>query len=459
MGPDAEKHSVGKGVAQDAGLSARGAADTAARHPVVSAPASSTFLHLPKGSRWVEGTDGQVGATFAHGFEAAGVACGLKESGREDLGLLRVAPRWGDLTVSAAVFTRNAFAAAPVRVCRRRTKLDGLHGLVINSGNANAATGPEGLRVALAGRDRAAAALGIRPERTGVASTGVIGVPLPELPYLEGIRLASASLDPGGGEDFARALMTTDRFPKVAQLEVTLPEGRVRLGAAAKGAGMIAPSMATMLCVVTTDAVLDVELASSALTGAVSRTFNRISVDGEMSTNDSVFFLAGGASGVAPREPQSRRQLAEALEVLLLRLALMMVADGEGATKVACIDVSGGPSQMAADAAAWAVANSLLVKTALNGQDPNWGRVLSAAGAALAGADFPRARLSLGGITVFSDGSAESLGKDETARLEQLMRRAEISFALDLGAGAHRARAYFSDIGHEYVSINADYHT
>jgi len=221
---------------------------------------------------------------------------------------------------------------------------------------------------------------------------------------------------------------------------------------------MIAPAMATMLCLVGTDALLGPEEASLLLRAAVDRTFNCISVDGEMSTNDCVFFLASGASGVA-LDDESRHQFAAALEALLLRLALMMVADGEGATKIMRVKVLAAETREQARSVARAIADSPLVKTAMHGADPNWGRIMGAAGACLAGRYLPQASLHLCGVQVVERGAARMVPTAEQAELKALMKQAEIDIELDLGLGSSSAEVYFADLGHEYISINAEYHT
>ena len=311
-------------------------------HPVVVAPLQSRFFALPEGVRLEEPAGGSPGATYPDGFVAGGVVVGLKDSGRPDMGVLAVAPEWREEAASAAVFTTNAFAAAPIVVNRKETDLGHLLAVVMSSGNANACTGEPGL----AGRPgyaegRARSALGLPTANVAVGSTGIIGVQLDPDFMAAGARKAAGAVKPGGGPEFDHAIMTTDRFPKMCALEVALPEGDVRLGVCAKGAGMISPAMATMLCVVTTDAALTAPEMRTALAKAVAGSFNRVTVDGEMSTNDTVLFIASGASGVRPGE-EGLRLLGAALDAMLLRIALMMVADGEGATKIMRLEVVGG---------------------------------------------------------------------------------------------------------------------
>jgi glutamate N-acetyltransferase/amino-acid N-acetyltransferase len=427
-------------------------------HPVVIAPLHSRFLRFPKGLTLLEPEGDSPGATFPTGFLAGGIVAGIKESGRPDLGVLAVAPAWRAKATSAAVFTTNAFAAAPVTVNRTACDLGHLVAVVVNSGNANACTGEEGMAVARAMQSSTAHALGVRPEQVAVGSTGIIGVQLDALMVGPGAKKAAASLRPDGGPEFNRSIMTTDRFPKTCAGTVETSSGTVRLGICAKGAGMIAPAMATMICLVTTDAELTPKQARSVLRTAVEGSFNRVTVDGEMSTNDTVLFLASGASRVR----MSRGALAEfgtALNALLLRLALMIVADGEGATKIMRLRVAGADTQKNAARVARAIGDSALVKTAMHGGDPNWGRIISSAGAAMAGRTLPRASLQLCEVTVVENGAACPVSREDQARMTADMKLPEIDIRIDLGLGKASAELYFADMGHEYITINAEYHS
>ena len=378
-------------------------------------------------SRWVSAPTGireLDPAELAPGFRAAGVACGLKAGGSTDLGLLRCD---AEEVSSALELTTNAAAAAPVRVCREDCEAAAIAGAVVNSGNANAATGEQGHRDAIAMRDAAAAALGLAPERVAVAETGKIGVPLDIEAVGDGIEAAAGELTASGGEAFARAIMTTDRSPK----QCSLRAGGVTISAQAKGAGMIEPRFATMLCFVQTDAVIGD--AEAALRAAVASSFERITVDGQQSTNDTVLLQATGGSG----EPMPEGLL----EAVLLQLALEIVADGEGASRVGRIDVAGAADPAEADRVARAIANSPLVKTALYGRDPNWGRIAQAAGMALAGEDLPE------------------LGPDEIDAAELGSDDAEADVAVRLQRGDGSAQVYFSDLTPEYIRINSEYST
>jgi glutamate N-acetyltransferase / amino-acid N-acetyltransferase len=378
-------------------------------------------------SRWVEEPRGIVErdpAELAPGFRAGGVHCGLKNGGATDVGLLVCDVE--DVS-SALVLTRNASAAAPIRVCRDVVDQSHVRAAVINSGNANAETGEKGFADALAMCERAADALSLETERVAVAETGVIGVPMPMSAVLPGIEQAAKHLSPEGGAVFSEAIMTTDRWPK----RVTLEVDGITLSAQAKGGGMIQPNMATMLCFVQTDAVVDDPAA--ALRRAVEPSFNRITVDGQMSTNDTVLLQATGASG--------KPLPAGLLDAVLLQLAIEIIRDGEGAHRAGKVQVTGAADQGEAERVARAIANSPLVKTALYGRDPNWGRIAQAAGAALAGADLDEI-------------GAESI---DAAELGEDMLEAEIG--LRLTRGDARAHVYFSDLGHEYVTLNAEYTT
>jgi len=317
-------------------------------------------------SRWVdapEGVEDVDPAELAPGFRAGAVACGLKGGGQTDVAVIACdAPSIS----SSLLLTRNAAAAAPVRVCRNECDAGAIRAAVVNSGNANAATGEQGYRDALAMRDAAARALGVEERSVAIAETGTIGVPLPVEQVVAGAVEAAGALDSSGGRAFAEAIMTTDAGPKLC----TVRAGGVTVSAQAKGAGMIEPHLATMLCFVQTDAeVLD---ADAALRTGVDDSFERITVDGQMSTNDTVVLQASGAAG--------RALPPGLLEAVLLQLALDVVADGEGATRVGRIEVTGAADADEAERTARAIANSPLVKTALHGRDPNWGRIAQAAG-------------------------------------------------------------------------------
>jgi glutamate N-acetyltransferase / amino-acid N-acetyltransferase len=391
------------------------------------------------------------------GFRASGVACGIKPSGNHDLGIVICD---AEQPVSAARFTATATPAAPVLLSRRRCRLDGLRAVLANSGCANAETGQRGLDDAAKTQGASAIALGVAPEEVLLASTGGISWYLPVDAALEGIRDACKRLRPGGDADFQRAIQTTDAFEKRASLEVSLSTGPVRLCAQCKGAGMISPNFATMLCFLETDALLEPHTADLLLGVCVKRSFDRCSVDGQLSTNDTAVLLCSGASGVRI-EPESEDELrfGEALDALLRALAIMMVADGEGAKRIARVVVSGGHAE-GVDAIARTVANSPLVKTALHGADPNWGRLIQAAGAALAGKDWFETPLvldlSIEGILVCSAGAPTDYDRDALARAVQAE---EVEYQITLPGSGAETEMFFSDLGHEYIRINAEYTT
>jgi glutamate N-acetyltransferase/amino-acid N-acetyltransferase len=385
--------------------------------------ATRTFFR----SRWVdppEDVEQLDPAQLAPGFRAAGVACGLKAGGATDVGVLACdAPE----VRSALALTRNAAAAAPVRVCRDECDAAGLRAVAVNSGNANAATGEQGYRDALAMRDAAAEALGVEPRGVAVAETGTIGVPLNIEAVTTGVLEGVQGLSAEGGEEFAKAIMTTDSGPK----RCTVRAGDVTISAQAKGAGMIEPGFATMLCFVQTDAAIDDP--DAALRSALAGSMERITVDGQMSTNDTVLLQASGSAGAPLPEGL--------LEAVLLQLALEIVADGEGATRVGRVQVIGGASEEEAERVARAIANSPLVKTALFGRDSNWGRIAQAAGMALAGEEV------------------EELGPDRIQAAELAAELPEAELSINLGRGKARAHVYFSDLTHDYIRINAEYTT
>jgi len=378
-------------------------------------------------SRWVEAPEGVEELDpnqLAPGFRAGGAHCGLKGGGRTDVGLIVCDAEQVD---SALLLTRNASAAAPIRVCRERCERGDIRAAVVNSGNANAETGEQGYADALAMSEVAAKQLGLAQPQVAVAETGTIGVPLPIDAVLAGIAEAASGLAEEGGTAFSDAILTTDRWPK----RCTLRAGGLTLSAQAKGAGMIEPNMATMLCFVQTDAV--VEDPDALLRAAVDASFNRITVDGQMSTNDTVLLQASGASG---------QPLPEGLlEAVLKQLAIEIVRDGEGAARTGRIEVTEAATRAEAERVARAIANSPLVKTALFGRDPNWGRIAQAAGAALVGEDL------------------EELGAENIDAAELGADVPEAEIGLRLGRGDRSAHVWFSDLGYDYVKLNAEYTT
>lgn len=387
-----------------------------------------------------------MSVTAASGFVAAGVHAGIRRSGL-DLAIVRsTAP-----AVGAAVWTTNRVLAAPVVVSKRHLETAEPQAVVVNAGVANAATGPLGLADAERTAAGAAAALALRPEQILVLSTGVIGVPLPIDRVLAGVREASVSLGAEGGERAATAILTTDRGPKQAQVA---GDGFV-VGGMAKGAGMIHPRLATMLAVVTTDYPLEPGEPRDLLRPAVDASFNRISVDGDCSTNDAVVLLANGASGIR-RTGASDARFTEALAGVCQALAREIVVDGEGATVLLEIGVSGAASDEEAEAVARRIATSPLVKTAAFGRDPNWGRVLAAAGSApwnggFAQIEEDRLTVAFDGVTVFEQGRPTGA--------TPALGGSSVAVELELGLGPGSASYLASDLTYDYVRLNAEYTT
>lgn len=395
------------------------------------------------------------GITAPEGFVAAGVKAGIKKSGKEDVALIvSKVP-----ATAAAVFTQNKMAAAPVVISRENAATGRIRAIVVNSGCANACTGDQGLIDARLMAATAASLLGIDEEEMIVSSTGVIGVALPMPKVLKGIEAAATNLSANGHESALHAIMTTDTFPKVCAFQMTLDGKKVKIAGIAKGAGMIHPNMATMLCYITTDAAISADALQTALNAAVNKSFNMISIDGDTSTNDTVAVLANGLAGNSlidnPLHPDYA-DFCQGLTVLATELAKLVVRDGEGATKFLEITVTGALSQQDAKKAAMAVAKSPLVKTAFFGEDPNWGRILCAVGYSGAEADPMKTSLSIGGIPVVSAG----LGVEpDLEALQHAMSASDIMVKVELGLGSETATVWTCDFSYDYVKINAEYHT
>lgn len=387
--------------------------------------------------------------TAARGFRAAGLCCGIKD-GAKDLALLVC-----DTSAAAAgTFTTNSFCAAPVILSRERLTRGRARAIVVNSGCANAATGPEGMRDAERVTRAVAGALGIMPDEVLAASTGRIGRRLP----IEKIEAAVPSLVAGlsveGGRDAALAIMTTDTRPKEAIARVRIGGSEVTVGGMAKGAGMICPKMATMLAFITTDAAVAPECIQTLLRESVEMSFNRITVDGDRSTNDSVFILASGLAGnplIERTDSEGARTLSEALDEVTSALAEKIVRDGEGASRFIEIALSGARDGDEARVLAFAVADSPLFKTAVYGGDPNWGRILSALGAAGIPLDPGSVEVRLQGVSVFRRGSPA--GADE-AELRRLMARGDVRVEIILGRGTASERVITCDLTPEYAELN-----
>ncbi len=402
--------------------------------------------------------DEQGSVTSTPGFRAAGVAAGFKRSGAPDYALVLSE----EPANFAGVFTSCRFAAAPVLLDRKRVlEQPFAQAVSINSGNANACTGETGLRNAERTCELVGAALGLAPELVLVCSTGRIGTQMPMAVLEKGVKLAAAALSPEGGADAARAIMTTDTVPKHAALRLELGGRTVTLGAMTKGAGMIDPRLttphATMLCTVTTDAKISNELLQSMLEANAEESFNRITVDGDMSTNDTVLVLANGRSGVelTAGSPESE-QFRLALLALMRNLARRMVMDGEGATKFVTVRVEHARSERDARLCAEAVANSLLCKTAWFGGDPNWGRVVAALG--YSGAEFVPEKTDIyyDALPVVLRGGDAGTPEPE---LCTIVGQREFTVRIDLHDGDADYWVWTSDVSYEYVKINADYHT
>ena len=393
------------------------------------------------------------GITAPSGFEAAGVACGIKPSGL-DLALIVSTPP----ARAAGLFTTNLAVAAPVVVTREHLRRsDGTAvAVVVNSGCANACTGDQGLAVARAMATDTARAVGCVAERVLVSSTGVIGVQLDGERLRHGITHAAAALSCDGHGAAAEAIITTDPGAKEAAVCATTPAGVFHVGGMAKGAGMIEPNMATMLAFLTTDAAVAPDLLRRALADAADNTFNAITVDGETSTNDMVLLLAGGRAGVRI-DVTGYAAFVEALHAVCRELALAVVKGGEGATKLVAVTVTGARTADEAKQTARAIANSPLVKTAVHGSDPNWGRLVAVAGRAGVAFDLGRVRVRIGEVELFGNGRV--FAHREPAAAKHLSK-SEVTIGVDVGAGGTgTATVWTCDLSAEYVHINADYRT
>ena len=393
------------------------------------------------------------GVTTPLGFKAAGVSAGIKVNGGSDLALVVSETA----ATAAAVFTTNRAQAAPVVVSREHIERAGglARAIVVNSGCANACTGDEGVSVAQEMTAETARLLGCSAEQVLVASTGVIGVALPIDKIRSGLPAALRALAVDQGSAAARAIMTTDPFPKEASARATIAGREIVVGGMAKGSGMIEPMMATMLAFVTTDASVPRLLLDRALRDVVNDTFNAITVDGECSTNDCVFLLANGASGVQI-DDGSYAPFVAALRTVCRELALGIVRGGEGATKLVAVTVTGAATADQARKAAKAIANSPLVKTAIHGGDPNWGRLIAVAGRAGVAFELNRASVAIGPTVLFKDGQPY----DENApRAAEYLSGKEIAVTVHLGVGSEESTVWTCDLSAEYVRINADYRT
>ena len=395
-----------------------------------------------------------AGVTFPKGFKAAGVKAGIKKSGNLDLALIYTEKE----AAVAGVFTKNAVAAAPVIVSREVVKGGKAHAIVANAGCANACTGETGLANARKMAALAAAEVGCASDEVLVGSTGIIGVNLPMDKLEAGIKAAAAELSEDGSKNAGNAIITTDTYSKACSCEVEIGGQAVRFGAIAKGSGMIQPNMATMLCYITTDANISSQLVQKALSEIVEVSFNMISVDGDMSTNDTVLVLANGASGAAeitdgsPEYDKFYATLKEICQELSKRIA----ADGEGATKFLTINVSGTKTFEDAKTVAMSIAKSPLVKTAFFGEDPNWGRVICAVGYAGIPMVPEKTVIKFGGVPVYANGLGAEFNEDD---IHKVMAEHDIVIDVEMGMGDAKATVWSCDFSYEYVKINGEYHT
>ncbi len=388
------------------------------------------------------------------GFLANGISVGIKKQDEKDLGLI-----YSTVPAKvAAVFTKNSFKAAPLLINEERIKKGLAQAIITNSGCANAATGKEGLRDALVVSDALSKELKIREELILLGSTGVIGKRLPVKKIESGIGKLVKGLNETGIEDAETAMMTTDKYPKIAIRKGVVGARDITICGIAKGAGMIEPNMATLLTYVMTDALIDYKALNTVFHQAINSTFNSISVDGCMSTNDMAVILANGLAGNNPLEKvQARLQLfRDMLTDVLMELCQAVVKDGEGATKFISIMVKGAKSKSDARCAAYAIANSNLVKTAIFGEDPNWGRVIAALGASGIPVEKEKVSLNLGNILVFSQNSPTNVNMN---KLKEVFKKDRIDIEVDLGAGDKSYYVYASDLSYDYVKINAEYST
>jgi len=394
--------------------------------------------------------------TAAKGFLAAGVHCGVKKSGKPDLALL-ACPTGATAT---ALFTTNKIVAAPVTICKKHVKSSKVYAVVINSGNANACTGEQGLKDAITMCGKVGKELNVNPHNVLIASTGVIGSQLPIRKVTAGIKKAAKKLNAGpkAGLDFAKAIMTTDTKCKQTVRRFEISGKKVTIAATAKGAGMIGPNMATTITVITTDIAITKPLLARTLKAAVGRSLNKLTVDGRQSTNDTAMILASAAAGNPPiksRCPRYRK-FAKALTDVCADLTKQMALDAEGATRMFTVVVEGAATKADAAKAARAVVDYDLVKCAVHGADPNWGRIICAAGSCGVKLNPDKMSCKIGDITVFKNGRPT---KFDAKKASKVISRTEHTIAINLGAGKYTDFCYGCDLSADYVTINADYHT
>jgi len=394
------------------------------------------------------------GITTPRGFKAAGISCGIKKGDKKDLALIysEVPAR------AAALFTTNQIKAAPLKVSAEHIEDENAQAIVINSGCANAATGKKGLEDAEEMTQATAQILGIEKENVLIASTGTIGTFLPMNKIAEGIKEAKGKLSREGGGDASQAIMTTDTFPKEVVVEVDIGGQKVTIGGMAKGAGMIFPHLATMLSFITTDAAISGELLKKALKSSIDRSFNMITVDGEESTNDIVVILANGLAGneEIDKENEDFKKFSSGLDEITLKLAKMIVKDGEGATKFIEIEIKNALEWEDAKKVAFSIANSLLVKTAIFGEDANWGRIMAAIGNSGVEIEEEKTDIYLGNLKLASKGCGIKYSEEKA---KKILKEKEIKITVDLNLGEKSAKVWTCDLTPDYVKINAHYRT
>lgn len=405
------------------------------------------------------------GVTAPRGFKASGISCGIKKKGKKDLALI-----YSEImAMAAAVFTTNQIKAAPLKVSAKHIRDGEVRAIVINSGIANAATGKKGLENAEEMTDITAEGLRIKKEDVLVASTGTIGTFLPMDKIAKGIKEAKEKLSGEGGSNAAQAIMTTDTFPKERTIELEIDGKKVIIGGMAKGAGMISPHLApldskhltgqaTMLSFITTDVAINNELLKKALRDAMSKSFNMITVDGEESTNDMVVILANGLAGnkEIDKENENFYKFSSGLNGVTLKLATMIVKDGEGATKFIEVEVKNAKDSEDAKKIAFSIANSPLVKTALFGEDANWGRIMAAVGNCGVKIEEERINIYLGDLELVAKGCGVKFNEGEA---KNILKEKEIKIVVDLNLGEESARVWTCDLTPDYVRINAHYRT
>lgn len=396
----------------------------------------------------------KAGVTLPKGFKAAGVKAGIKKSGNLDVAVIYTENE----AAVAGTFTQNAVAAAPVWASKKVVKTGSAHAIVANAGCANACTGEQGENDAKKMQEIAAGSLGCAADDVIVASTGVIGVNLPMDKMESGIKKAVSELSTDGSSNAGNAIITTDTYSKSCATEVTIGGKTVRFGAIAKGSGMIQPNMATMLCFITTDASIDSALLQSALSEVVEVSFNMISIDGDMSTNDMAIVMANGAAGndKIVEKNEDYDKFKATLQEICQGLSRRIAADGEGATKFLTVNVTSTKTFADAKTIAMSVAKSPLVKTAFFGEDPNWGRVICAVGYAGVPMKPENTVVKFGGIPVYANGVGVSFDED---KLREVMAQHDIVIDIDMGDGDEKATVWTCDFSYEYVKINGEYHT